>query len=43
MNFTEYNDIYDFYQKTGMNRYQAYEFLKNELKERNEHGNERNR
>lgn len=31
MNFSEYKDIFDFYEKTGMNRYQAYEFLKEKL------------
>ena len=29
--FSDYQDIYDFYQQTGMDRYQAYEFLKKEL------------
>lgn len=32
MNYKEYRDIHDFYQKTGMNREQAFEFLLSELK-----------
>lgn len=31
MNFSDYKDIFDFYQKTGMDRYTAYEFLKKQL------------
>ena len=31
LNFSEYTDIYDFYKKTGMNREQAFEFLKQQL------------
>jgi len=32
LKYSEYKDIYDFYQKTGMTREEAYEFLKKELK-----------
>ena len=34
MDFTQYKDIHDFYQKTGMTPIQAYEFLKEEVEKR---------
>jgi len=33
LNFSEYKNIFDFYQKTGMTREQTYIFLKQQLEE----------